>query len=40
MISKDLIVTAAHNIYNKDSKADNTNFKFYLAANGVISTYF
>lgn len=36
MISSNLIITAAHNVYNKTDKADNKNFKFYQAANGIV----
>jgi V8-like Glu-specific endopeptidase len=38
IISKDLILTAAHNIYDKDRNLEYTQFKFYLAPNQTIDT--
>jgi V8-like Glu-specific endopeptidase len=34
IVSKNLVLTAAHNIYDKDYDCENTDFKFYLGANG------
>jgi V8-like Glu-specific endopeptidase len=39
-ISPTIILTAAHNIYDKEYKCENTKFKFYLGADGEAEEYF
>lgn len=39
LISKDLLLTAAHNIYNNILQTENTEFRFYLGSNGVEYNY-
>jgi V8-like Glu-specific endopeptidase len=34
LISKNLVLTAAHNIYDKDYNFEYSDFKVYLGANG------
>lgn len=42
LISRNLILTAAHNIYSRDGSrsAEHTDFKFYLGASGEVSRYY
>jgi V8-like Glu-specific endopeptidase len=40
LISKNLILTAAHNLYDRDLKTSHTKFKFYLAACGMVEDYY
>jgi V8-like Glu-specific endopeptidase len=35
LISKNLVLTSAHNIYDTIYSSENYDFKFYLGANGV-----
>lgn len=39
LISRDTILTAAHNIYERSLPAENKNFKFYIGADGVAEEY-
>lgn len=39
LISKNAILTAAQNIYNKELNAENTNFRIYIDVNGVVEEY-
>lgn len=39
LISNDLILTAAHNIYDQRLKCEYTSFKFYLGADGEAEQY-
>lgn len=40
LISKDAVLTAAHNIFEKRYNSENTDFKFYLGADGVGEEYY
>jgi V8-like Glu-specific endopeptidase len=40
LISRDLILTAAHNFYDKDLRKENGGFKFYLGACGTAEKYY
>jgi hypothetical protein len=40
LISKNLILTAAHNIYNKEYKCENSDFKFYIGAHGITDVFY
>jgi V8-like Glu-specific endopeptidase len=40
LISKDLILTAAHNIFDKEVGMEHDGFKFYLGANGIAEKYY
>jgi V8-like Glu-specific endopeptidase len=40
LISKNLILTAAHNVYDRKYQIFHTKFKFYLAACGVVEDYY
>jgi V8-like Glu-specific endopeptidase len=40
LISRDLILTAAHNLYDKDLRKENEEFKFYLGACGTAEKYY
>ncbi len=33
-------MTTAHNIFDKQTQTMNTDFKFYLAANGLVGDYY
>ena len=39
LISKGTLLTVAHNIFAIELQAENSNFKFYLGANGVAEEY-
>ena len=39
LISRDTVLTAAHNIFDPICNAENSGFKFYLGANGVGEEY-
>ena len=39
LVSRDIILTAAHNIFDKELKSENTNFKIYIGANGTAEEY-
>jgi V8-like Glu-specific endopeptidase len=34
LISNNLVLTAAHNIYDKAYECENTGFRFYVGAHG------
>ena len=40
LISKNLVLTSAHNIYNRQQKAVNNGFKVFFGANGVAEKYY
>lgn len=40
LIANDLILTVAHNIYNKEQKTLHSKFKFYLAPCGIVEDYY
>ena len=40
LIAKDTLLTAAHNVYSKDCNSPNSQFKFYLGADGVGEKYY
>lgn len=39
LISRDTVLTAAQNIFNRELKAENTDFKIYVGASGVAEEY-
>lgn len=39
LISKDLVLTAAHNIFDPICYSENSSFKIYIGANGVGEIY-
>ena len=39
LISRNIVLTAAQNIFNKELNAENTNFKIYLRAKGEAEEY-
>ena len=39
LISRDTILTAAHNIFDQMCRVENSGFKFYLGADGVAEEY-
>ena len=39
LISRDIILTAAHNLYEKRLKCRNSDFKVYVGANGEAEEY-
>lgn len=39
LISRNIILTAAHNFYDKQRLSENTDFKFYLGADGKAEEY-
>jgi V8-like Glu-specific endopeptidase len=40
LISPNLVLTVAHNIYDRAYNCENEEFKFYLGADGVASSYY
>jgi V8-like Glu-specific endopeptidase len=40
LISKDLVLTVAHNIYDKTYSSENSGVKFYVGANGATSIFY
>jgi V8-like Glu-specific endopeptidase len=40
LISRDLVLTAAQNLYDKDVGQENEVFKFYLGASGTAEKYY
>ena len=40
LISRDIVLTAAHNPYAKNLKYENKGYKFYLGADGVAEEYY
>lgn len=40
IISKNAILTAAHNIYDRMKSRENTNYKFYLAPHERTTTFY
>ena len=40
LISKNLVFTAAHNLVCKLTNKKHTDFRFYLAPNGIVEQYF
>jgi V8-like Glu-specific endopeptidase len=40
LISRDLVLTAAHNLYDKDVGQENEVFKFYIGASGTAEKYY
>lgn len=40
LISEDTILTAAHNIFDKEQMHQNTAFKFYIGADGVAEEFY
>jgi V8-like Glu-specific endopeptidase len=40
IISPNLILTAAHNVFNKSYQKEYDDFKFYLGAEGVSEKYY
>jgi V8-like Glu-specific endopeptidase len=40
LISRDLVLTAAHNLYDKEQKKENDDFKFYLGAQDTVEKYY
>jgi V8-like Glu-specific endopeptidase len=40
LISKNILLTAAHNIYDKKYNCENSNFKFYVGAFGVTDIFY
>jgi hypothetical protein len=40
LISRDLVLTAAHNLYDKDVGKKNEVFKFYIGASGTAEKYY
>lgn len=40
LISEDTILTAAHNLYDKKMRSLNSQFKFYIGADGVAERYY
>lgn len=39
LISSDIILTAAHNLYSQKTRYEHTDFKLYLGADGVAEHY-
>lgn len=39
LISKDTVLTAAQNIFDKGLQTEYTDFKIYIGANGVAQEY-
>ena len=35
LISENLVLTAAHNVFNRKLKAENGDFRFYIGVEGV-----
>jgi V8-like Glu-specific endopeptidase len=40
LISKNIVLTAAHNIYDKDYNCENSDFRFYVGANGETNIFY
>lgn len=40
MIASDIVITAAHNLYDKDYDFQYTDFKFYLGISGPAENYY
>ena len=40
LISKNIVLTAAHNIYNRVQGYENTAFKVYFGADGTAKQYY
>jgi V8-like Glu-specific endopeptidase len=40
LISSNLILTVAHNIYDRKYQTSHTKFKFYLGACGIVDKYY
>jgi V8-like Glu-specific endopeptidase len=40
LISPNLILTCAHNIYDKEKRIEYKDFKFYLAVHGECDLYY
>lgn len=40
LISPNLILTAAHNVFDRNAKVRYTDFKFYLGVNGIAEQYY
>lgn len=39
LISNNLILTCAHNLYDKLRNSENSDFKFYIGADGVAEEF-
>ena len=39
LVSKDIILTAAHNIFDKKKMTEHTDFKVYIGACGTAEEY-
>lgn len=39
LISRNVVLTTAQNIFNKELNAENTDFKIYIGADGVAEEY-
>lgn len=35
LLTKNMVLTAAHNIYDKSYNQENTDFRFYVGVNGI-----
>lgn len=40
LISPDIVLTAAHNLYNFKNKAEHKKFRFYLGQSGRLTSYY
>ena len=40
LISPNLVLTAAHNLYNSTTGEEHTDFKFYPGQNGTLTKYY